>query len=364
MMSAARIPQVARSCMGSCTAGGAYVPAMSGREWSSSRATGTIFLGGPPLVKAATGRGRVSADRSRRRRCAHEDCRGVADHFAEDEEQALEMCTQRSCLAPQRAQARRRSFAPRSEDPLYDPAELLRRVAEGLPRRRPYDVREVIARMVDGSRFHEFKERPTGRRLVCGFAHIHGYPVGDPRQQRRPLLGERRRRPRTSSQLCDLRRIPLLFLQNITGFMVGGEVRERAASPRTARRWSTPSPTPPSRASRSSSVAPSAPATTGCAVAATSRAFSVLLAELPHLASWAVEQAAMVLAHRQARPARAPRRSPGAKRKRMRPTKQPILDKYETRRAAPTTRPRGSGTTASSIPSTPGACWRSASPRR
>src|SRR6266568_1563238 len=168
-MSSKRIPQIA-AVMGSCTAGGAYVPAMSD-ETVIVRGNGTIFLAGPPLVKAATGE-EVSAEELGG---ADVHCRtsGVTDHYALNDEHALAIC--RSIVT----NLNRRKYIPweirAPEPPLYDPAELYGIVPRDS--RKSYDVREVIARIVDGSRFHEFKEL-YGTTLVCGFAHIMGYPVG------------------------------------------------------------------------------------------------------------------------------------------------------------------------------------------
>jgi acetyl-CoA carboxylase carboxyltransferase component len=216
-MSARGIPQIA-AVMGSCTAGGAYVPAMSD-EAIIVRGTGTIFLGGPPLVKAATGED-VSAEELGGAD-VHTRLSGVADHFAEDDEHALEIC--RSIVAGlPRARTRAATWLDGldltpPEEPLY-PAEELYGV---LPRtlRESYDVREVIARLVDGSRFREFKAR-YGTTLACGFARIHGYPVGIIGNNG-VLFSESALKGTHFIELCNQRGIPLLFLQNITGFMVG-----------------------------------------------------------------------------------------------------------------------------------------------
>jgi 3-methylcrotonyl-CoA carboxylase beta subunit len=210
-MSAQGIPQIA-SVMGSCTAGGAYVPAMSD-ETVIVREQGTIFLGGPPLVKAATGE-EVTAEElgggdlhSRRS--------GVTDHLAEDDAHALEIVREIvATLAPRTPLPWDR--APVAE-PVVDPAQLLGVVSADL--RRPYDAREVIARIVDGSRLHEFKAL-YGATLVTGFAHIHGHPVGI-LANNGILFSESALKGAHFIELCDQRKIPLLFLQNITGFMVG-----------------------------------------------------------------------------------------------------------------------------------------------
>ncbi|PIE22255.1 MAG: methylcrotonoyl-CoA carboxylase [Planctomycetota bacterium] len=212
-MSAERIPQIA-VVLGSCTAGGAYVPAMSD-ESIIVKGNGTIFLGGPPLVRAATGEvvsaedlggGDLHARRS-----------GVVDHLAEDEEQALRMA--RDAVQHLGSRKELPIAVQEPEDPHYDPAEIY----GVLPKdnRTPYDVRELIARMVDGSRFHEFKAL-YGTTLVTGFAHLHGYPVGI-LANNGILFSESAVKAAHFIELCTQRHIPLLFLQNITGFMVGSK---------------------------------------------------------------------------------------------------------------------------------------------
>ncbi len=210
-MSALGIPQIA-AVMGSCTAGGAYVPAMSD-EAVIVKGTGTIFLGGPPLVKAATGE-EVTAEELGGAD-VHTRLSGVADHYAEDDDHALEILrgivaglNQRRTLSVE--------VAP-PEEPVYSPEELY----GILPRsyREAYDVRDVIARLVDGSRLREFKAR-YGRTLVCGFAHLSGYPVGI-LANNGVLFSESALKGAHFIELCAQRGIPLLFLQNITGFMVG-----------------------------------------------------------------------------------------------------------------------------------------------
>ncbi|QYK51168.1 MAG: hypothetical protein KF701_01430 [Anaerolineales bacterium] len=212
-MSAKGIPQIA-AVMGSCTAGGAYVPAMSD-EAIIVKGTGTIFLGGPPLVKAATGEDVSAEDLGGAD--VHTRLSGVADHFAEDDEHAIEILRQIVETLPDRSALQTPVSAP--EEPLY-PAEELYGV---LPTsfRESYDVREVIARVVDGSRFREFKAR-YGDTLVCGFARIHGYPVGI-LGNNGVLFSESALKGAHFIELCEQRGIPLLFLQNITGFMVGRE---------------------------------------------------------------------------------------------------------------------------------------------
>jgi acetyl-CoA carboxylase carboxyltransferase component len=216
-MSALGIPQIA-AVMGSCTAGGAYVPAMSD-EVIIVRGTGTIFLGGPPLVKAATGE-EVSAE-DLGGADVHTRLSGVADHFAADDYEALAIIRDTVAnLGPRRA-APWALQAP--EAPYYDPEELYGII----PRdpRKSFDVREVIARLVDGSRLHEFKAR-YGTTLVCGFAHIGGVPVGI-LANNGILFSESALKGAHFIQLCCARGIPLLFLQNITGFMVGRDYENR-----------------------------------------------------------------------------------------------------------------------------------------
>ncbi|MGB9182649.1 MAG: carboxyl transferase domain-containing protein [Solirubrobacteraceae bacterium] len=210
-MSAAEIPQIA-AVMGSCTAGGAYVPAMS-YETVIVRDQGTIFLGGPPLVKAATGE-EVTAEELGGGEL-HSRTSGVSDHLASDDRHALEIVRGIvSTLAPKPPQPWERMAV---EDPAVDPATLLGVIPPDL--RRPYDAREIIARIVDGSRWHEFKEL-YGPTLVTGFAHIHGHPVGI-LANNGILFSESALKGAHFIELCDQRRIPLVFLQNITGFMVG-----------------------------------------------------------------------------------------------------------------------------------------------
>ena len=210
-MSAARIPQVA-CVLGSCTAGGAYVPAMSD-ESIIVKGNGTIFLGGPPLVRAATGE-IVSAE-DLGGADVHTRLSGVADHFAEDEEHGLQLA--RSIVSHLNVQKAEQIALQSPEDPLYDPEELLGVIPRDT--RTPYDVREVIARLVDGSRLHEFKTR-YGTTLVTGFAHIHGIPVGIVANNG-ILFSESAQKAAHFVELCNQRKVPLLFLQNITGFMVG-----------------------------------------------------------------------------------------------------------------------------------------------
>lgn len=215
-MSAKSIPQVA-VVMGSCTAGGAYIPAMSD-EVVIVQNQGTIFLGGPPLVRAATGE--VVDAESLGGADVHTRLSGVADHYAMDDEHALsivrDIAENFGTLAQaQTSQTHLEVFEP--EPPLYEPEEIYGIVPADT--RRQYDVREVIARIVDGSRFHEFKEN-YGDTLVCGFARIWGYSVGVVANNG-ILFSESALKGAHFIELCAHRRIPLLFLQNITGFMVG-----------------------------------------------------------------------------------------------------------------------------------------------
>ncbi len=210
-MSANGIPQIA-VVMGSCTAGGAYVPAMSD-ETIIVRNQGTIFLAGPPLVKAATGE-IVSAE-DLGGGDVHTRLSGVADHLARDDTHALALC--RRAVANLNRQKSVNTDIRTPEDPLYDPEEILGVVPADL--RTPYDIREVLARLVDGSRFDEFKAR-YGTTLVCGFCHIHGIPAGIIANNG-VLFSESALKGAHFVELCSQRRIPLVFLQNITGFMVG-----------------------------------------------------------------------------------------------------------------------------------------------
>lgn len=210
-MSAAGIPQIA-VVMGSCTAGGAYVPAMSD-ETVIVRNQGTIFLAGPPLVKAATGE--VVSAEDLGGGDTHTRLSGVADHLANDDAHALQIA--RAIAA--NLNSEKRAFITRVDcaAPLYNPEELLGIVPADT--RIPYDIREVIARLVDGSEFDEFKAR-FGPTLVCGFASIYGMPVGIIANNG-VLFSEAALKGAHFIELCCQRNIPLVFLQNITGFMVG-----------------------------------------------------------------------------------------------------------------------------------------------
>jgi propionyl-CoA carboxylase len=210
-MSALDIPQIS-AVLGSCTAGGAYVPAMSD-EVVIVKEQGTIFLGGPPLVKAATGE-EVTAEELGGGD-VHTRISGVADHLANDDAHALRIVRDIvENLGPVRT-AHIPCSAP--EPPHYDPDELYGVVSHDP--KLPFDMREVIARLVDGSRMHEFKPR-YGTTLVCGFARIHGYSVGIIANNG-ILFSAEALKATHFIELCNARRIPLLFLQNITGFMIG-----------------------------------------------------------------------------------------------------------------------------------------------
>jgi len=211
-LSAMGIPQLS-AVLGSCTAGGAYVPAMSD-ESIIVKGNGTIFLGGPPLVKAATGE-EVTAEELGGAD-VHTVKSGVADHFAEDEADALRQMRDLLLNAGD-AGATAALPALEPELPLYDPMELSGIVPE--VNSKKIDPYEIIARLVDGSRFKEFKAR-YATTLVCGFAHIHGYPVGIVANNG-ILFGESAQKGAHFVQMCSQRKIPILFLQNITGFMVG-----------------------------------------------------------------------------------------------------------------------------------------------
>ena len=210
-MSAKGIPQVA-VVMGSCTAGGAYVPAMSDVT-IIVKDQGTIFLAGPPLVKAATGEEVTAEDLGGGD--VHTRLSGVADYLAEDDAHALALA-RRAVGSLNHTKPQTVNWAT-PEEPAYDPEELLGVVPADL--RTPYDIREVIARLVDGSRFDEFKAR-FGETLVCGFAHLKGCPVGIIANNG-VLFSEAAQKGAHFVELCSQRNIPLLFLQNITGFMVG-----------------------------------------------------------------------------------------------------------------------------------------------
>jgi acetyl-CoA carboxylase carboxyltransferase component len=212
-LSALGIPQIA-IVMGSCTAGGAYVPAMSD-ETVIVKEQGTIFIGGPPLVKAATGEEVTDEELGG----ADVHCRisGTADHYALNDEHALGIA--RNILETLQAEGKFELDVREPEDPAYDPDEIYGIVPSDL--RKAFDIREVIARLVDGSRFHEFKEL-YGITLVTGFARIMGYPVGI-LANNGVLFSESACKGAHFIELCTIKKIPIVFLQNITGFIVGRE---------------------------------------------------------------------------------------------------------------------------------------------
>jgi acetyl-CoA carboxylase carboxyltransferase component len=210
-MSALEIPQIS-AVLGNCTAGGAYVPAMSD-EVVIVKEQGTIFLGGPPLVKAATGE-EVTAE-NLGGGDVHTRISGVADHLANDDAHALQIV--RDIVENLGPIATAEIPRAQVEDPHYDPEELYGVASADI--RQPFDIKEVIARIVDGSRMHEFKPR-YGNTLICGFARIHGMSVGI-LANNGILFSESALKGTHFIELCNARRIPLLFLQNITGFMVG-----------------------------------------------------------------------------------------------------------------------------------------------
>ncbi|MEM8652697.1 MAG: carboxyl transferase domain-containing protein [Pseudomonadota bacterium] len=210
-LSAKNIPQIS-AVMGSCTAGGAYVPAMSDVS-IIVKEQGTIFLAGPPLVKAATGE--VVSAEELGGGAMHTSVSGVADYLADDDAHALALARQAVAnlnrVKPDQLDMRA------AEEPAYDPDEILGVIPSDL--RTPYDVREIIARIVDGSRFDEFKAR-YGTTIVCGFAHVLGMPIGIIANNG-VLFSESSLKAAHFVELCSKRKIPLVFLQNITGFMVG-----------------------------------------------------------------------------------------------------------------------------------------------
>lgn len=210
-MSAEGIAQIS-AVMGSCTAGGAYVPAMSD-ENVIVKGNGTIFLGGPPLVKAATGEVVTADDLGGA--FVHTEKSGVVDHFAENDEEAIAKL--REIVSHLNTTKKTPLELRPIREPLYSADELYGIIPKD--GRIPFDVREVIARIVDGSEFHEFKEKFAGT-IVCGMAHIWGYPVGIVANNG-VLFSESALKATHFIELCDQRGIPLVFLQNITGFMVG-----------------------------------------------------------------------------------------------------------------------------------------------
>ncbi len=210
-MSAQGIAQIA-VVMGSCTAGGAYVPAMSD-ENIIVKGNGTIFLGGPPLVKAATGE--VVDAENLGGALVHSEKSGVTDHFADDDDHALEIC--RNIVSTFNRKKSIPALLKEVREPLYPAHELYGILPKDT--RKPFDIREVIARIVDGSEFHEFKAL-YAKTIVTGFAHIWGMPVGIIANNG-VLFGESALKATHFIELCEQRNVPLIFLQNITGFMVG-----------------------------------------------------------------------------------------------------------------------------------------------
>ena len=211
IMSGKKIPQIA-AVLGSCTAGGAYVPAMSD-ESIIVKGNGTIFLAGPPLVKAATGE--VVTAEELGGADVHTSKSGVADHFAENEEEALMMVRNIVENLNRDKKVKLKEIEP--EEPLHEIDDILGIIPANS--KIPFDVKEIISRIVDGSKFHEFKPR-YGNTLVCGFAHIHGFPVGIVANNG-ILFSESSLKGAHFVELCGQRGVPIVFLQNITGFMVG-----------------------------------------------------------------------------------------------------------------------------------------------
>lgn len=211
VMSARNIPQVS-VVMGFCTAGGAYQPAMSD-EVVQVKGAGTIYIGGPPLVKAATGE--IVSEEDLGGADVHCRISGVSDHYAANDEQAIEIT--RNIVENLGTVTKYPLLRDRSEDPDYDPQELYGIIPKDL--KKTFDMREVIARLVDRSEFHEFKEL-YGPTLVCGFSRITGYPVGI-LASNGVLFCESSQKGAHFIELCAIRKIPLVFLQNITGFIVG-----------------------------------------------------------------------------------------------------------------------------------------------
>jgi len=217
-LSAQSIPQIS-VVMGSCTAGGAYVPAMSD-ENIIVKDQGTIFIGGPPLVKAATGEDVTPEELGG----ADVHCRisGVSDHYAIDDRHAIELT--RNVLESLNMPPKFQLDMSEPEDPHYDPEELYGIISKDL--RKSFDMREVIARIVDGSRFHEFKQN-YGTTLITGFARIRGYPVGIVGNNG-VIFSESSRKGAHFVSLCAVRKIPIIYLQNITGFIVGKQYEHGA----------------------------------------------------------------------------------------------------------------------------------------
>ena len=218
VLSANRIPQLS-AVMGSCTAGGAYVPAMSD-ETVIVKEQGTIFIGGPPLVKAATGMDVTPEELGGAD--VHTRISGVSDHFALNDDHAIEILRNIVSILP--APNKYQLDVKEPEEPAYDPEEIFGIVPADL--RKPFDMREIIARMVDGSYFHEFKER-YGTQLVTGFARIMGYPVGIVANNG-VLFSESAKKGAHFIELCCIRKAPIIYLQNITGFIIGKQYEHGA----------------------------------------------------------------------------------------------------------------------------------------
>jgi len=218
VLSANRIPQLS-AVMGSCTAGGAYVPAMSD-ETVIVKEQGTIFIGGPPLVKAATGMDVTPEELGGAD--VHTRISGVSDHFALNDDHAIEILRNIVSILP--APNKYQLDVKEPEEPACDPEEIFGIVPAGL--RKPFDMREIIARMVDGSYFHEFKER-YGTQLVTGFARIMGYTVGIVANNG-VLFSESAKKGAHFIELCCIRKAPIIYLQNITGFIVGKQYEHGA----------------------------------------------------------------------------------------------------------------------------------------
>ena len=334
-MSALGIPQVA-VVMGSCTAGGAYVPAMSD-ETVIVRGTGTIFIGGPPLVKAATGQDVTPEELGGAD--VHTRQSGVADHYATSDEHALAIA--RSIV---RNLHRLAPAAPwevtAPEEPAVDPADLYGLIPESF--REQVDVREIVARLVDGSRFHEFKAL-YGETLVCGFARIEGMPVGI-LANNGVLFAESSQKGAHFVELACKRRVPLVFLQNITGFMVGKEYE-------------------------AGGIARDGAKLVMAVACAEVPKFTVVIGgsfgagNYAHVRTGVRAAAALDVAERpdlgDGRRAGGDRPDHGRRRRSRRGHRE-----VRGRRQSRTTRPRGSGTTGSSTRSTRGACSRSGSRRR
>lgn len=217
LLSAQNIPQIA-CVLGSCTAGGAYVPAMSD-ESIIVKNQGTIFLGGPPLVRAATGE--IVTAEELGGADVHARHSGVADHYATDDRDAIFRL--RRIVANFNRKKTIEARLGQGHAPAYDPSEILGIVPDNL--RTPYDIREIVARIVDGSEFDEFKAL-YAQTIVTGFSHIHGFPVGIIANNG-VLFSESAMKAAHFIELCCLRKIPLLFLQNISGFIVGREYERR-----------------------------------------------------------------------------------------------------------------------------------------